>query len=135
MAAARLRSSDGLRFVAIALLLVEGGIHLQQYEGALHSVPTINTLFLMNAISAALIALAFAASRNRVAILLALAGIGMTVVALVSLAVARVTVLLQYSEPTLRPPVVFAAFVELGVVLVGAAFVAKRIAELTPKSA
>ena len=38
-------AADGLRLVAVALLLVEGGIHLQQVEGPLNAVPTINTLF------------------------------------------------------------------------------------------
>ncbi len=130
MSVTRLRSSDWIRFAAIALLLAEGGIHLQQYEGPLHSVPTINTLFLLNAISGALVALVFAASRDRVAILVALSAMGMSVVALVSLAVARASFLFGYSEPTLRAPVVFAAIVELGAVLATAAFVATRMGEL-----
>jgi len=128
---AKLRRSDRLRFLAIGLLLCEGGIHLQQYESFLHLVPTINTLFLLNAISAALIALALAASRNRVAVLLALSAIGMTVIALISLAIARESVLFNYSEPTLRFPVLFAALAELGTVLVASRFVALRIRELT----
>jgi hypothetical protein len=127
---AKLRKSDRLRFLAISLLLCEGGIHLQQYESFLHLVPTINTLFLLNAVSAAVIALALAASRNQVAILLALGAIGMTVVALVSLAIARESVLFNYSEPTLRFPVLFAALVELATVLVASRFVAARVREL-----
>ena len=123
--------ADRLRFTAIALLLGEGLVHLQQYAGLLHSVPTINTLFLLNAIGAGLISLALAASRDRVAILLALGAIGMSVVALVSLAVARASVLFNYSEPTLRTPVVLAALLELGAVLVASGFVALRIGELT----
>lgn len=127
---AKLRRSDHLRFVAIALLLCEGGVHLQQYESFLHLVPTINTLFLLNAVGAGLIALALAASRNRIAVLLALSATGMTVVALVSLAIARDGVLFNYSEPTLRFPVLFAAFAELGTVLVTSRFVAVRMREL-----
>jgi len=127
---AKLKRSDRLRFVAIGLLLCEGGVHLQQYESFLHSVPTINTLFLLNAVSAALIALALAASRDLTAIVLALGAIGMTVVALVSLAIARESVLFNYSEPTIRFPVVFAALVELATVLVASRFVAARIREL-----
>jgi len=126
---AKLRRSDRLRFLAIALLLCEGGVHLQQYESFLHLVPTINTLFLLNAVSAALLALALAASRDHVAILLALVAIGMTVVALVSLAIARESVLFNYSEPTLRFPVLFAALAELATVLVCSRFVAVRIRE------
>lgn len=105
-------------------------MHLQQYESFLHSVPTINTLFLLNAVSAALTALTLAASRNSIAILLALGTIGMSVVALVSLAIARESVLFSYSEPTLRFPVLFAALVELATVLVASRFVAARIREL-----
>ena len=127
---AKLSRSDRLRFLAIGLLLLEGGVHLQQYTGLLHSVPTINTLFLLNAVSAALLALALAASRDHVAILLALVAIGMTVVALVSLAIARESVLFNYSEPTLRFPVLFAALVELATVLVASRFVALRLREI-----
>jgi hypothetical protein len=124
------KRTNHARFLAIGLLLCEGGIHLQQYEGFLHSVPTINTLFLLNAVSAGVIALALAASRNRVAILLALSAIGMTVVALISLAIARESVLFSYSEPTLRFSVLFAALVELATVLAGSRFVATRAREL-----
>jgi hypothetical protein len=113
---AKLRHSDRLRFLAIGLLQCEGGVHLQQYESFLHSVPTINTLFLLNAVSAALTALTLAASRNSIA--------------LVSLAIARESVLFSYSEPTLRFPVLFAALVELATVLVASRFVAARIREL-----
>jgi hypothetical protein len=53
-------TSDSLRVTAVALLLAEGAIHLQQYEGPLNAVPTINTLFVLNAIGAAAIALVLA---------------------------------------------------------------------------
>lgn len=124
------KRSNHARYLAIGLVLFEGGIHLQQYESFLHSVPTINTLFLLNAVSAGLIALALAASRNQVAILLALGAIGMTVVALISLAIARESVLFNYSEPTLRFPVLLAALVELATVLAASRFVAARAREL-----
>jgi hypothetical protein len=126
----KLRRSDRIRFLAIGLLLCEGGVHLQQYESFLHSVPTINTLFLLNAVSAAVIALALAACRNEIAILLAISAIGMTVTGLVSLAIARQSVLFNYSEPTLRFPVLFAALVELATVLVASRFVALRLREI-----
>lgn len=128
--ATRFERTDLLRFLVIALLLVEGGIHLQQYEGTLHSVPTINTLFLLNAIGAALIALPLAVVRDRLAILLALSVAGMSVVALASLAIARASTLFNYSEPTLRGAVTFAALVELAAVIAAATFVVSRIAEL-----
>ena len=51
------QACDAVRVLAVALLLVEGGIHLQQYEGPLHAVPTISTLFVLNAVGAAVLAL------------------------------------------------------------------------------
>ncbi|MDQ2760413.1 MAG: hypothetical protein M3Y17_08255 [Actinomycetota bacterium] len=128
--AARLRPSDGLRFLAIALLLGEGIIHLQQYEGVLHAVPTINALFLINFVSAALIALAFAGSRDQGAIAWALIAIAITVVALGSLAVARASSLFSYSEPTLRAAVVVAMALELGAILAASGFIVARSFEL-----
>ncbi len=124
------RAGDGVRLGVIALILVEGGIHLQQYEGILHQVPTINTLFVLNAVGAALLALGLSITGDRLAILLALGVAGMSVVALVSLAIARASVLFDYSEPTVRLAVTLSAFVELAAVLAAAAFVALRIREL-----
>jgi hypothetical protein len=119
-------TADHLRVLAVALLLAEGAIHLQQYEGPLNAVPTISTLFVLNAIGAAAIALVLAGSRGFVSVLGALAGLGLTIGALVSLAISRAGVLFAYSEPTLRPAVTFAAFVELAVVLALVAFVLVR---------
>lgn len=119
-------TADGLRVLAVALLLVEGGIHLQQYEGPLNAVPTINTLFILNAIGAAGIGIVLAGSRGFASVLAALAGLGLTIGALVSLAISRADVLFSYSEPTLRPAVTLAAFVELCVVLALAGFLVVR---------
>ncbi len=117
---------DGLRLLAVALLLIEGAIHLQQWEGPLRAVPTINTLFVLNAVGSAGIALVLAGSRGMIATLAALAGIGLTLGALVSLAISRAGTLFAYSEPTLRAAVGFAALVELAAVLALAAFVLCR---------
>lgn len=119
-------SSDALRLLAIALLLAEGAIHLQQYEGPLNAVPTIGTLFVLNAIGAAVLALALAGSRGLTAVLASFAALGLTLGALVSLAITRTGTLFDYSEPTLRAAVVSAAGVELAVVLALAAFVVAR---------
>ena len=118
--------TDALRLLAVALLLVEGAIHLQQYEGPLHAVPTISTLFVLNAVGAGAIALALAGSRGFVAVLGSLAGLGLTLGALVSLAISRSGSLFQYSEPMLRAGVVSAAVVELALVLALAAFLLAR---------
>jgi len=118
--------SDGLRVLAVALLLAEGAIHLQQYEGPLNAVPTINSLFVLNAVGAAGIGLVLAGSRGLVSVLAALAGLGLTLGALVSLAITRTGTLFAYSEPTLRAAVGLAAIVELAVVFALAAFVLAR---------
>lgn len=114
--------TDALRLLAVALLLVEGGIHLQQYEGPLNAVPTISTLFVLNAVGAAAIALVLAGSRGLASALGALAGLGLTLAALVSLAVSRAGTIFDYSEPTLRDAVILAAIVELAAVLALVAF-------------
>jgi hypothetical protein len=95
-------------------------------------VPTINTLFVLNAAGAAAIALVLAGSRGYAALLGALAGLGLTLGALVSLAITRAGTLFEYSEPTLRAAVGFAAIVELAVVLALAAFVLARRREGSP---
>lgn len=123
------RPADGLRLLAVALLLVEGGIHLQQVEGPLNAVPTINTLFLLNAVGAAAIALILAGSRQRLAVFGALAGLGLTLGALVSLAIARADTLFDYAEPVLRTAVTLAAVVELATVLALTGFVLARLRE------
>jgi hypothetical protein len=122
-----LRTAGGLRLLAVALLLAEGAVHLQQVEGPLKAVPTINTLFVLNAIGAAIVALVLAGSRERVAVLGALAGLSLTLTALVSLAISRVSTLFAYSEPMLRPAVTLAALVELAAVLALAGFVLARL--------
>lgn len=126
--------ADGLRLVAVALLLFEGAIHLQQVEGPLSSVPTINTLFALNAVGAAGIALVLAGSRAGVAVLGALAGLVLTLGALVSLAISRAGTLFAYSEPTLRPAVTLAAAVELATVLALAGFMLARRRASTARS-
>lgn len=120
-------AADGLRLLAVAFLLAEGAIHLQQYEGPLNAVPTINALFALNAVSSASLALVLAGSRGRLSVLAALSGLGVTLGALVSLAISRAGTLFEYSEPTLRVAVGFAAAVELSVVLALAAFLLSRI--------
>jgi len=122
-----LRAAGGLRLLAVALLLAEGAVHLQQVEGPLRAVPTINTLFVLNAVGAAATALVLAGSRERVAVLGALAGLSLTLTALVSLAISRAGTLFAYSEPTLRPAVTLAALVELAAVLALAGFVLARL--------
>jgi len=128
--AGALQRSDVLRYVSIALVLVVGGIHLQQYEGPLNAVPTINTLFILNAVGAAAIALVLAAERDEIAILAAFGAIGMIIGSLISLAIARASTIFDYSEPTLRFAVLLAGIVEVASVIALAAFITARIGEL-----
>ena len=116
MTRASLTRADLVRYLAIVLLLVTGGIHLQQFEGPLRPVPTIGPLFVLNAIGAAVLALLLAGVRGDLAKLAALGAIGTTLGDLVALAISRVTVLFDYSEPTLRPAVTLAAVVEVAAV-------------------
>lgn len=118
MTRAPLTRADLVRCAGVALLLVVGGIHLQQFEGPLRPVPTIGPLFVLNAVGAAVLALALAGVRGDLAKLAALGGIAMTLGALVALAITRVTFLFDYSEPTLRPAVTLAAVVEVVTVAV-----------------
>jgi hypothetical protein len=118
-----LTRADLVRYLAVVLLLVTGGIHLQQFEGPLRPVPTIGPLFVLNAIGAAALALALAGLRGDLAKLAALAAIVMTIGDLAGLAISRVTVLFNYSEPTLRPAVTLAGVVEVVAVAALGAFV------------
>jgi len=122
-------AADGLRLLAVALLLVQGAIHLQQVLGPISAVPTINTLFVLNAVGAAGIALVLAGSRKRTAVLVALAGLALTLGALVSLAISRAGTLFDYTEPMLRPAVTLASAVELAAVLAMAGFTLARLRE------
>jgi hypothetical protein len=113
MTRASVTRADLVRYLAVVLLLVTGGIHLQQFEGPLRAVPTIGPLFVLNAVGAAVLALALAGVRGDLARLTALAATTMTLGDLAALAITRVTVLFDYSEPTLRPAVTLAAVVEV----------------------
>ena len=73
-----------------------------------------------------MIALVLAGSREFSAVLGALAGIALTLGALISLAITRIGTLFEYSEPTLRPAVSLAALIELAVVVALVAFVLVR---------
>ena len=123
MTRASLTRADLVRYLAVVLLLLEAGIHLQQFEGPLRPVPTVGPLFVLNAIGAAALALALSGTRGDLAKLCALAGIVMTLGDLVALAITRTSVLFNYSEPTLRPAVTLAAVVEVAAVAALGAFV------------
>jgi hypothetical protein len=62
----------GLRFIGAALILVGGGVHLYLWHQSYRSVAIIGPLFLLNAVAAALIALALIWKPEGIAALLGL---------------------------------------------------------------
>jgi hypothetical protein len=106
---------------AIAVLVV-GAVHLQQYLGDYHSIPTIGPLFLLNAIGSAVVAVGLlvpierrlAERRGEVAVgLLALAAAAIAVGALIGLYIAETGSLFGFSENTLETPMWIAIIAEV----------------------
>lgn len=110
---------DLLRYFGAALILFVGGVHLQQYTAFIKDVPTVGTLFILNAIGAAAIALGLAGSRS---FFPPLAGIGLCLGALVSVAIALYATFFGYTE-TWRLPTGLAVASEFIAVVVLAVFV------------
>lgn len=109
------------RVGALALLAV-GAVHLQQYIGAdYRSIPTIGTLFMLNAIGAAVVGLALLAPVERlfrdrkgdlVLGLLALAAVAIAVGALISIFIAENGALFGFSETGYSTAIVVAIAAE-----------------------
>jgi len=116
-------SDDTLRYLGGALILVVGAIHLQQYLDFINDVPTIGELFLLNAAGAGAIAVILA---TRPRSLGALSGIALSAGALVSIVIALTSSLFDYSEPSLRFPIVLAVIAELAAVLTLMAYLGRR---------
>jgi hypothetical protein len=123
-----------LRFLAALSLLAMGAVHLQQYIGAGYSsVPTIGTLFLLNAIGAAVLALGLmlpigAVVRGGAARLatgsLAAAGAAMALASLGALLVSEQGTLFGFHEPGTGAPIVVAIAGEVLAMLAGSALAA-----------
>ncbi len=122
MSATASRPGDSLRYLGAALILFVGGVHLQQYISFMKDVPTVGTLFMLNAIGAGAIALGIAGSRSS---LPPLGGIGLCLGALVSVAIALYATFFDYTE-TWRTPTVLAVVSEVLAVAVLAAFILRR---------
>lgn len=100
-----------LRRVGVLAILVTGAVHLQQYLGDYHSIPTIGPLFLLNAIGSAAVAVGLllpvdrwlGERRGELAVgLLALGGVAIGLGALISLYIAETSTLFGFSEGTLE---------------------------------
>lgn len=100
------------RTLAALLVVVVGVVHLQQYADFISDVPTIGTLFVLNAAGAGVIVVMLAIPKLRA--LGALAGIGLCVGSLVSIAISMTGGgLFGYTEPTLRAPMTLAIIAEV----------------------
>lgn len=112
-----------LVYLGAALLALEAGIHLQQYMDFIKDIDKIGPLFLLNALGGFTLALGLVVVGERAVEvrgkrlllrdLLAMAGIGMTLGALVSIGIALQGQIFGYSEPIFRPAVALAVSTEL----------------------
>jgi hypothetical protein len=116
-----------LRWLGAFAILAIGAVHLQQYLTGYRSVPTIGTLFMLNAISAGIVAIGLLAPLGRfletrraelTSGLLAGAGLGIAVGSLLALFVSESSSLFGFSEAGYSTPIVLAIIAEvLAVVL------------------
>lgn len=119
-----------MRFSGALAVLGVGAIHLQQYIGAdYRAIPTIGTLFLLNAIASALVGLALLAPIKRLLAahradatvgMLALAAVAIAIGSLVALFISESGSLFGFAESGYRTPIVLAIIAEAAtVVLLG----------------
>jgi hypothetical protein len=115
-----------MRRIGVLAVLVTGAVHLQQYLGDYHSIPTIGPLFLLNAIGSAVVAVGlllpverwFALRRGEIVVgMLALGGVAIGLGALISLYIAETGTLFGFSEGTLESVMWIAIVAELAAVL------------------
>jgi ribose/xylose/arabinose/galactoside ABC-type transport system permease subunit len=114
-----------LRILGALLIVGVGVVHLEQYLDFIKDVPTIGVLFLLNAFAAGGIVMLLASPFT---LLPAVAGIGLSVGSLISIAIARYASsgLFSYREPTWRTPIIIAVALEVAAVLVLVALEARR---------
>jgi hypothetical protein len=114
----------GLGAVALA---AEGAVHVQQFVSVLDGVRWIGPLFIANAVAIVVVLAGLAAARTR--IVAALAGIGISAVALGSLVISYGTGLLGWQEAGWRTPIAIAVAAEVAAVLLLAAGLAASATE------
>jgi hypothetical protein len=110
------------RLSGAILILAVGAVHLQQYTGGGYSsIPTIGTLFLLNAIGSAVVGLGLLLPlgnwleerRSDLAVgLLSMGGLAIAVGSLVALFISENTTLFGFSEAGYRAVIVLAIVVE-----------------------
>jgi multisubunit Na+/H+ antiporter MnhF subunit len=111
-----------MRFFGALAILAVGAIHLQQYIGDDYSaIPTIGTLFLLNAIASAVVGIGLLAPIKRVVAshtadaaigLLALGAVAIAVGALIALFISETGSLFGFTESGYRAAVVVAIVAE-----------------------
>jgi hypothetical protein len=115
-----------IRWLGAVAVLVVGGVHLQQYLGDYHAIPTIGPLFLLNAIGAAFVAVGlvlpierwFDGRRGEIAVgLLSLGGVTIGLGALIGLYIAETSTLFGFSEGTFETVMWVAVVSEAATVL------------------
>jgi len=108
------------RLGAIAILGI-GAVHLQQYLGGYRSIPTIGTLFLLNAVSSGVVAIGLLAPIERIlhqrraeltSGLLAGAGVAIAAGSLIALFISENGKLFGFSESGYRAAIVIAIVAE-----------------------
>jgi hypothetical protein len=129
---------------AVAILAV-GAVHLQQYLTGYDVLPTIGTLFLLNAISAGVVGfglllpverLVDKRGRERVVGLLALGAVAIALGSLIALFISETSVLFGFSEDGYDTPVVIAIVSEVAtVVLLAPVAVTKAVRSVTRRPA
>jgi len=132
-----------MRRVGVLAILVTGAVHLQQYLGDYHSIPTIGPLFLLNAIGSGVVAVGlslpverwFAERRGEIAVgLLALGGVAIGLGALIGLYIAETSTLFGFSEGTLETVMWIAIVAEAtAVVVLGPVAVANLVRSSTTR--
>lgn len=108
-------TAHALRLLGAVALLAVGYVHLKEYRGGYSGIPTIGTLFLLNAISAAAVAVALLAPMARLRRadpLLALSAVAISLGALVGLLVSEQTPLFGFMESGYRTVIIQAIAAE-----------------------
>jgi hypothetical protein len=131
------RTHDVLRVAGALALLAVGVDHIDQYYASSYSaIPKIGTLFVLNFISATLVAAGLLLPLRRVAgrwanaveALLAASGVAIAAGALLGLLVSETTGLFGFVEQGYRPAIVLAIALEAATVLLLSAAVATTVA-------
>lgn len=104
-----------LRLVGAALLVAQGVVHVQRWLGGYRGIPTIGTLFLVNAVLAVLVALVLVLRGGLGA---ALAGVVLSFATLAGFAFSRLDQIFGFSETVWDTPANVAVVVEVAAVVV-----------------